>query len=75
MSLQEIEHEALALSPAERAQMAHTLLESLDNLQVDEIECLWLDEVTRREAEIDAGLVTLIPAGEVFARLKEQFRQ
>jgi putative addiction module component (TIGR02574 family) len=75
MGLQEFEHQALALSPAERAHMAHTLLESLDDLQEDEIERLWLDEVIRREAEIDAGLVTLIPAEEVFTRLKEQFRR
>lgn len=74
MGLQEVEHEALALSPAERAHIAHTLLESLEDLQEDEVERLWLDEVARREEELDAGLVTPIPAEEVFKRLKEQFR-
>ena len=74
MGLQEIEHEALALSPAERAHIAHTLLESLEDLQEDEIERLWLDEISRREDAIDAGHVSLVPADEVFQRLQERFR-
>ncbi len=74
MVLQEFEHEALALSSAERAHLAHTLLVSLDDMQEDEVERLWLDEAIRRDDEIDAGLVTPVPAGEVFKRLTELFR-
>lgn len=74
MGLLEFEHDALTLSLNDRAHLAHSLLVSLENIPDEEVERLWLDEVIRRDNEIDAGLGTLIPADEVFKRLKEQFR-
>lgn len=73
MGLHEFEYEALTLSSNERAQLAHTLLISLDNLPDEEVERLWLEEAIRRDDEIDSGVTTVIPADEVFQRLKERF--
>lgn len=60
-----IEREALHLPATDRAKFAHKLLVSLDDMSEPEIEQAWLDEAERRVAEIDQGLVQLIPAEEV----------
>jgi len=73
MGLHEFEYEVLTLSSSERAQLAHTLLMSLDNLPDEEVERLWLEEAIRRDDELDADLTTVIPADEVFKRLKGKF--
>lgn len=66
MSLEELKAEAMKLSPEARAQLAHALLVSLDDLSEAEIAKLWLDEAIRRDQEIEAGEVTLRDAEEVF---------
>jgi hypothetical protein len=43
---------------------------SLDTLSEAEIERLWLDEAERRNAEIEAGTVSPVPAHEVFAKIR-----
>jgi putative addiction module component (TIGR02574 family) len=63
-----IEREALGLTPANRARLAHELLESLDTLSPEEIDELWLDEAERRLKELDAGHVQLVPAKEVYRK-------
>ncbi|MHB1282728.1 MAG: addiction module protein, partial [Metallibacterium scheffleri] len=55
-----IEREALGLTPANRARLAHELLESLDTLSPEEIDELWLDEAERRLKELDDGRVQLV---------------
>lgn len=65
MNIETIRHEALALAPQERAQLAEQLLSSLDTLTEIEIEQLWLQEAAGRADEIDKGIVQLIPADVV----------
>ncbi len=65
MNLETIRHEALALPPQERAQLAEQLLSSLDTLSEAEIEQLWFQEAAHRATEMDQGLVQRIPAEEV----------
>jgi putative addiction module component (TIGR02574 family) len=60
-----IEREALHLPVLDRAKLADKLLLSLDDMSEHEVEEVWLDEAERRAAEIDQGLVQLIPAEEV----------
>jgi putative addiction module component (TIGR02574 family) len=48
--------EALKLSPAERAEVASALLDSLDDSAFG-IDPAWCEEIGRRVAEIDAGMV------------------
>ena len=62
--------EALKLDARERASMAGRLLESLDELSEDELENLWLDEAQRRDAAVQDGKLSSVPAQQVIAELK-----
>src|SRR6185437_16934181 len=62
--------EALKLDARERASMAGRLLESLDDLSTDEAEHLWLDEAQRRDAAVQDGRLSSVPAQQVIAELK-----
>ena len=55
MSTEELEAEALKLSPRERARLAERLLESLENLTDEENEKLWAEEAARRDAAWDGA--------------------
>lgn len=68
MDPQTIEREALGLAPANRAKLAHELLESLDALSPVEIDELWLDEAERRLKELDEGRAQLVPAEDVYRK-------
>jgi len=69
-----IEREALLLPVSDRAKLAHKLLLSLEDMSEHEIEEAWLDEAERRAAEIDQGIVQLIPAEEVSRKARALLR-
>jgi putative addiction module component (TIGR02574 family) len=73
-SLPEIEKDALGLPPEDRARLAVRLLSSLEGLteSPEEIEKLWIKEAERRFQELRDGVVQGIPAGEVFAELRNK---
>jgi putative addiction module component (TIGR02574 family) len=75
--LKEIEQELLHLPQAERARLAHRLIVSLDeDLPPDEgIEAAWLDEIKRRDAEIERGDVRTIPAEDAMRRVSEALKK
>jgi hypothetical protein len=50
MSTDELEREALKLSPSDRARLAERLLESLESLTDEENARLWAEEAARRDA-------------------------
>lgn len=64
-------NEALELPPEDRAAIATSLIESLDDDADDDAEALWAAEIARRVAEIKAGEAQLIPWTEVRRRLFE----
>jgi hypothetical protein len=72
MTVEEIRREALRLDPATRAELAHVLLTSLDDLSAAEVEGLWLDEAARRDSELDQGTASSSPAHEVLARARSR---
>ncbi|NTU72434.1 MAG: addiction module protein [Coriobacteriia bacterium] len=74
MTISEVKSLALELSPEERAELASDLLLSLDNLSEPEIAHLWLEEASRRDAEIDAGTAKLIPGDQVFAEARARLK-
>ena len=74
MTISEVKSLALELSPEERAELASDLLLSLDNLSEPEIAHLWLEEASRRDAEIDAGTAKLIPGEQVFAEARARLK-
>ena len=69
-TLDKVRSEALRLSEAERAELAHTLVESLDGPADKDAESAWDAEILRRLAEIDAGTAELIDREEMRRRMR-----
>lgn len=69
-----LEQRLLELPADERARIAKLLIESLDpptdEVEQASIEEAWKIEIDRRIEQIDRGEVDLIPAEEVFARIR-----
>jgi hypothetical protein len=70
MSVEELKAEALRLGPEARAYLARELLASLDVMSEAELEKLWLQEATRRDAELDGGAAKACPEEEVLDRAR-----
>lgn len=71
-TLMELKQKAAELSDAERADLALSLIESLDGPADPDVEETWRIEIERRIGQIDRGEVELIPGDEVFARLRRR---
>ena len=61
--------EALTLPSDERADVAATLLDSLDEPENDEVERAWAEEIQRRIQEVESGAVKTIPWSEARRRI------
>lgn len=70
--LAELKKKASQLSDAERAELALSLIESLDGPADPDVEEAWRLEIERRVGQIDRGEVQLIDGDEVFARLRRR---
>jgi len=70
--LAELKNKAAQLSDAERAELALSLIESLDGPADPDVEEAWRLEIERRMDQIDRGEVQLMPGDEVFARLRRR---
>ena len=62
---QEILRSALALPESERADIAASLIESLDAVVDENVDAVWATEIQRRIDEIESGEVKLIPWDDV----------
>lgn len=71
-TLSELKEKASRLSEAERAELALSLIESLDGPADSNVEEAWRLEIERRVTQIERGEVQLIPGDEVFARLRRR---
>jgi putative addiction module component (TIGR02574 family) len=69
-TLEQIVHEALQLTPTQRAEVADILVESLESTPPDEVQKLWIHEANRRLAEVRSGNVKTIPGDEVLAEAR-----
>lgn len=65
----ELLKKALSLPVAERADLAGSLIESLDDAQDEAVAAAWDEEVARRMAEIDSGAVKPVSLEEARRRL------
>ena len=70
-TLDEVVHDALVLPPEQRLALARQLLESVDLEPEPGAEAAWEAEIVQRIARAESGTSKAIPAGEVFARLRE----
>lgn len=74
VALDQLRNKALALSEAERAELAHDLVASLDGPPDPDAAEAWDAEILRRVVEIDEGMATLIDAEEVSRRIRARVR-
>ena len=70
-TLDAVAHDALILPPDQRLTLARQLLESVDLEPEPGAEAAWEAEIVRRIARFKSGEAKSIPAGEVFARLRQ----
>ena len=69
-TLSKLRSEALMLPEAERAELAHALVKSLDAPTDADVTEAWDKEILRRLSEIDAGTATLIDRDEFLRRMR-----
>lgn len=72
INLEQIEAAALSLPPDGRARLAERLLASLED--DPDVTVAWIAEARRRDAEIESGRVSPLPAEEVFAKARAKLR-
>jgi putative addiction module component (TIGR02574 family) len=73
-TLKEIEARARNLSAEERAKLAESLLESLREAPIAEIEKAWELEIAERAAAYDRGELATLSAESVFAEARRLAR-
>lgn len=71
-ALKKVRSEALMLPEADRAELAHALVTSLDAPADVDATDAWDKEIQRRLAEIDAGTAKLIDRDEFRRRMRER---
>jgi putative addiction module component (TIGR02574 family) len=65
----ELKSKLAALTPSDRAELAHFLIESLE--ESSDADAAWNAELDQRAVEIRSGTVVGKPAAQVFAELRE----
>ena len=73
-TLKELEAQARSLSPEERARLAESLLESLRDAPLADIEKAWEMEIAERVAAYDRGELPTFSAESVFAEARRLAR-
>ena len=68
--IHELEAEVLSLSPDDRARLLERLIESFE--PDSKVQDAWVAEALRREAEVVAGKVGLVPGHEAIARVRRR---
>jgi putative addiction module component (TIGR02574 family) len=69
--LDDLLKKAMSLPPEDRAALANSLLESLDETDED-AEAAWDDEIKRRVDDVRSGRVKTIPGEQVLERLNSR---
>ena len=67
--------EALSLPPRARADIAGTLLRSLDESDDPNVEAAWIIELEQRLKDVDSGKVKLMPWETVRRRLRATLKR
>ena len=72
--LQEVAKKAYNLSPDERAELAHDLIISLDDItEENQLEMAWDAEIERRVKEIKSGKAKGRPAEEILSEIRAKY--
>lgn len=70
--MKELEAEVLGLPAVHRTRLLKKFITSLD-VEPD-VENAWAEEVERRHAEIESGIVSLLSGAETLSRLRAEFQ-
>jgi putative addiction module component (TIGR02574 family) len=73
-TIEQLTHEALALSDTERAHLAQTLLRSLEPGSEEGVDEAWATEVTLRAERVREGTAQGRPADEVFREIRARLQ-
>jgi putative addiction module component (TIGR02574 family) len=68
----DLEAEILTLPAEERARLLAVLMESLEPPSA--VRQAWMSEAERRQAQVAAGEVQMVPGNEVLARIRATLR-
>jgi putative addiction module component (TIGR02574 family) len=71
---EEIQKQARRLTLQEKAALARTLIQELDNSADPAAARLWIEEAQRRYAAYLRGEIEALPGDEVMQRAREQLR-
>jgi putative addiction module component (TIGR02574 family) len=71
-TLEKVRAAALDLSESERAELARSLVASLDGPADADVEKAWDEEISRRLSEIDSGTASLIDREEFRRRMRDR---
>ena len=74
ISFEELEKQARALSPEEKATLVHVLLRELDATADPDAEGLWLKEAERRYHAYVSGELAALPGDEVMKRARARLK-
>ena len=74
-TLEKVRAEALRLPESERAELAHSLVASLDGPVEPDAEKAWDAEILHRLAEIDSGTADLVDREEFRRRLRARMNR
>lgn len=74
MDREKIAIELLGLPASQRALLAKQLISSLDEIEVQEVEAMWVKEAEARYAEVERGEVACRPAGEALREAREKLK-
>ena len=69
-TLEKVRSEALSLTQTERAELARSLVGSLDGPADADAQSAWDAEILRRLAEVEAGTAQLVDREELRRRMK-----
>ena len=67
--------EALALPVEERAELATSLIDSLDDAADADVEAAWQEEIARRLEDVRAGRARMVTWDEVRSRARAVFNE
>jgi Putative addiction module component len=73
--LRELEEELAQLTTEEKAAVARSLIDALDEKWDEDVERLWMEEAERRYAAYRRGEVKTSLASDVFSRVRERIRK
>jgi len=69
-----VKQEVLQLPESDRAELAHLLIESLDEIEEVGAEAAWDAELERRLKRVEEGESHSHPAHEVLAEIKDRYK-